>query len=82
MDILFPVRCFTCGNVIGGMYNHYIRETKKRKIASGERPELLNRVKYLKAGEVEYSVEGQVLNDMGINLMCCRRHFLAHVHSS
>jgi len=32
--MIIPVRCFTCGKVIGGLYEEYLRRTQM-----GEKPE-------------------------------------------
>jgi len=51
---MIPVRCFTCGTVIGGVWEIY-----KNRIIEGDKPE-------------------EVLDDLGITRICCRRMFVSH----
>jgi DNA-directed RNA polymerase subunit N (RpoN/RPB10) len=74
--MIIPVRCVTCGNVIGNQYRYYLDEVRRLKIAKGEDVE---KVHYLTKKNAEKTVEGMVLDDLGIKDMCCRRHFLCHV---
>ncbi len=52
--MLIPVRCFTCGRVIGEDY-----EAFKTRIINGENPRI-------------------VLDDLGVERVCCRRLIVAH----
>jgi DNA-directed RNA polymerase subunit N (RpoN/RPB10) len=69
----FPVRCFTCGNVIGNKYRYYQAEVRKRRV------DLVEKVTYFSVGNQEKSVDGIVLDEMGITNMCCRIKFMTHV---
>jgi DNA-directed RNA polymerase subunit N (RpoN/RPB10) len=69
----FPVRCFTCGNVIGNKYRYYQAEVRKRRVDTVEK------VTYFSVGNQEKSVDGIVLDEMGITNMCCRIKFMTHV---
>jgi DNA-directed RNA polymerase I, II, and III subunit RPABC5 len=75
--MLFPVRCFTCGKVIGDKYNYYINEIIKRKNAENYNHE---DIEYLDESNIDKTVEGQILDELKMNDMCCRRHFLTHVN--
>ena len=74
--MISPVKCFTCGKVIGDKYRHYLSEVKKMKIDKGMKND---KVIYLTQEFVEKTPEGFVLDKLGFNKMCCRRHFLTHV---
>ena len=74
--MIIPVKCFTCGKVIGNKYLYYLKEVRKKKI---ERGEDLEKVKYLTSSNMEKTAEGEVLDTLGMTKMCCRRHFLTHV---
>jgi len=39
----------------------------------------VDKVLYLTKEFVEKTPEGEVLDDLNMNKMCCRRHFLTHV---
>ncbi len=49
----FPIRCFTCGKIIGHLYREY-----EYRVNKGED-------------------RGKIMDDLGLNRYCCRRHFLA-----
>jgi len=53
--LIIPVRCFTCGKVIGHLWEEFDRRVKE-----GEEP-------------------GAVLDDLGVERICCRRMLLTHV---
>ena len=74
--MIIPVRCFTCGKVLGNKYQYYLREVRQRKSAGGME---VDRVVYLAEGQVDKTPEGEVLDVLGLNKMCCRRHMLTHV---
>ena len=74
--MIIPVKCFTCGNVIGNKYDYYQREVRKIKMSRGME---VNKVIYLTEENVDKTPEGQVLDRLGLSKMCCRRHLLTHV---
>jgi DNA-directed RNA polymerase I, II, and III subunit RPABC5 len=75
--MLIPVKCFTCGKVIGNKYNYYLREIVKRKEQMGEIPQ---EIQYLDDKSIDKTVEGILLDELKMKDMCCRRHFLTHVN--
>lgn len=54
--MIIPVRCFTCGKVIGNKWDEYNRRVNK-----------------------EGQTSGDVLDDMGILRICCRRMLKTHI---
>jgi DNA-directed RNA polymerase subunit N (RpoN/RPB10) len=74
--MIIPIKCFTCGKVLADKYQFYVREVRKSKIEQGEDPE---KVVYLTKENVSKTPEGQVLDNLGLTRMCCRRHMLTHV---
>lgn len=74
--MIIPVKCFTCGKVLGDKYRYYQREVRKR-----------NMVNHVNTDEVIYLTEetkdktacGEVLDIMKLDKICCRRHILTHV---
>lgn len=74
--MIIPVKCFTCGNVLANKYRHYLAEVRKKKLSKGLQ---VDRVIYLTKDNIEKSAEGEVLDDLRLFNMCCRRHFLTHV---
>jgi DNA-directed RNA polymerase subunit N (RpoN/RPB10) len=74
--MIIPVKCFTCGNVIADKYRYYLEEVRKRKLAKDMD---VNKVVYLTKEFSEKTPEGEVMDDLGLKKMCCRRHMLTHV---
>jgi DNA-directed RNA polymerase subunit N (RpoN/RPB10) len=73
--MLIPVKCFTCGKVIGDKYNYYLSEISKRKGYVKE-----EEIQYLDESSIDKTVEGVILDELKLTDMCCRRHFLTHVN--
>jgi len=74
--MIIPVKCFTCGKVLADKYNYYLERVRKLKINSGRNMES---VIYLTKEYAEKTPEGQVLDELQLKRMCCRRHMLTHV---
>jgi DNA-directed RNA polymerase subunit N (RpoN/RPB10) len=79
--MIIPIKCFTCGMVIADKYRYYTEQVRKKKLAKkigGESIDV-DKVLYLTKEFVEKTPEGEVLDDLNMNKMCCRRNFLTHV---
>jgi DNA-directed RNA polymerase subunit N (RpoN/RPB10) len=74
--MIIPVKCFTCGMVLADKYRYFQGEVRRIKIAQGVNVE---KVVYLTKDKVDKTPEGQVLDDLGLTNVCCRRHMLTHV---
>jgi DNA-directed RNA polymerase I, II, and III subunit RPABC5 len=74
--MIIPIKCFTCGGVIADKYRYYLEEVRKRKLAKNMD---VDRVVYLTKEFSEKTPEGEVLDELGLKKMCCRRHMLTHV---
>jgi DNA-directed RNA polymerase I, II, and III subunit RPABC5 len=72
--MIIPIKCFTCGNVLADKYRCYLETVAARK---GDEPTTT----YFTPGEfaAKKSVEGEVLDALGLTKPCCRRHMLTHV---
>jgi DNA-directed RNA polymerase subunit N (RpoN/RPB10) len=75
--MLIPVKCFTCGKVIGNKYLTYQEEVIKVKVERQVNPE---KIQYLDENQIDKTVEGEILDKLKITRMCCRRHMLTHVN--
>lgn len=75
--MIIPVRCFTCGKVLGDKYNYYKRTVNEEKLKRGESTEdtILN----LQSKDVQKTIEGRVLDELGLKRYCCRRVMLGHI---
>tara|TARA_B100000989_G_C19131676_1_gene299595 strand:+ start:223 stop:456 length:234 start_codon:yes stop_codon:yes gene_type:complete len=74
--MIIPVKCFTCGKVLGDKYRWYQEEVRKLKLENGDNPES---VIYLTKDDVKKTPEGIVLDKLNLKKYCCRRHMLTHV---
>jgi len=74
--MIIPVKCFTCGKVIGNKYAYYQKEVRRLKMSRGMD---VDKVVYLTEDYIDKTPEGEVLDNLGLNKMCCRRHLLTHV---
>lgn len=74
--MIIPVKCFTCGKVLGNKYRYYLKEVQKRKISKSMETE---KVIYLTNDFIDKTPEGEVMDELKLNKYCCRRHMLTHV---
>jgi DNA-directed RNA polymerase I, II, and III subunit RPABC5 len=74
--MIIPIKCFTCGAVLANKWNYYVREVRKEKLKADID---LEKVVYLTGANIEKTIEGKILDNMGLHKMCCRRHMLTHV---
>jgi DNA-directed RNA polymerase subunit N (RpoN/RPB10) len=74
--MIIPIKCFTCGMVLADKYRFYTEEVRKRKLAKSMDVE---KVLYLTKEFHDKTPEGEVLDELNMTKMCCRRHFLTHV---
>jgi DNA-directed RNA polymerase subunit N (RpoN/RPB10) len=74
--MIIPIKCFTCGEVLANKYRYYLNEVRRIKIQRGIN---VNKVMYLTEDFSEKTPEGEVMDKLGLNMMCCRRHMLSHV---
>ena len=74
--MIIPVKCFTCGKVLGNKYRYYIREVEKRKL---DKSIDLEKIVYLSQDTNEKTIEGEVLDSLNLTKYCCRRHMITHV---
>lgn len=79
--MIIPIKCFTCGMVIADKYRFYVEEVRKKKLAKRGNDQSIDidKVIYLTKEFSEKTPEGEVLDELNMKKMCCRRHFLTHV---
>jgi DNA-directed RNA polymerase subunit N (RpoN/RPB10) len=75
--MLIPVKCFTCGTVIGDKYLYYQEQVVEIKMERRINPEV---IQYLDQTKIDKTVEGEVLDTLRLTKLCCRRHMLTHVN--
>ena len=75
--MIIPVRCITCGKVIGDKYLYYKKEvekTRKEMKLPDEMPIL-----DVSSNTIQKTPEGFVLDKLKLERYCCRRMMLSHV---
>lgn len=70
--MIIPIRCFTCGKVLADKWAAY-----ERKVSELEKPD--NKSEDEIHQNFERNFKGKVLDELGIERICCRRHMLTHV---
>tara|TARA_A100001015_G_C14951214_1_gene696868 strand:- start:196 stop:429 length:234 start_codon:yes stop_codon:yes gene_type:complete len=74
--MIIPIKCFTCGNVLADKYRYYQSEVRRIKLQKGAN---IEKVVYLTKDNMEKTPEGNVLDNLKLYNVCCRRHMLTHV---
>ena len=74
--MIIPVKCFTCGEVLGNKYRYYLEKVREKKLA---RDMEIDKVIYLTETHRDKTPEGEVMDELKLNKMCCRRHMMTHV---
>jgi DNA-directed RNA polymerases I, II, and III subunit RPABC5 len=72
--MIIPVRCVTCGKVIGDLYQSYLKQTKNYTEEHGD----VNTID-MKSKNIKKTKKGEVMDSLGLKRYCCRRHILTHV---
>ena len=69
--MIIPVRCFTCGKILGDKWNYYKKEIEK----DGKEESVLN----VNAKTLQKTKEGKALDNLGLKRYCCRRNLIANI---
>lgn len=77
--MIIPVKCFTCGMVLADKYRAYLLLVNQKKLNQNRKEGEIDKVLYLTTQNQEKTAEGEALDELLIEKMCCRRHFLTHV---
>lgn len=78
--MIIPIRCFTCSEILADKYRYYLQKVRSMKQTSEDDEPREHRVEYLTILNIgNKTIEGQILDDLGLKNVCCRRHFLTHV---
>ena len=74
--MIIPIKCFTCGEVLADKYRYYLEQVKANKMKKGI---AIDSIMYLTKENTDKTAEGEVLGELRLKKMCCRRHMLTHV---
>ena len=72
--MIIPVKCFTCGKVLGDKYKYYQRETQKFTEEHGD----VNTID-MSCKTIKKTKKGEVMDKLGLKRYCCRTIILSHV---
>lgn len=70
--MIIPIRCFTCGNVLGSKYNTYKKLTKEKNKDNKEI--IISDVNINKVDD-----NNDIFKKINIHRYCCKRHMISHV---
>lgn len=76
--MIIPIRCFTCNKVIAHLWDEYLNKIQMAYLDEN----IANNRKYrfVSVEDLENkTVEGKILDEIGLNKYCCRRMMLSHV---
>jgi len=73
--MIIPVRCFTCGKVLGNKWMKYQEKLKELEKDEGREPD--EKQANLVAN-FDQKLRGKILDELNIERICCRRHMLSH----
>ena len=76
--MIIPIRCFTCNKIIAHLWEEYLNKIQMAYLDENIANDRKNR--FVSVEDLENkTVEGKILDDMGLNKYCCRRMMLSHV---
>ena len=78
--MLIPVRCFTCNNIIADKWDPFIIMSNMEKNKDEKENDNKLDIKYINLKNNDKSIEGKVLDELGLKKYCCRRMMLSNVH--
>ena len=81
--MIIPIRCFTCGEITGNKWKLFTEILDEKKKESNK---VINNnnldIEYIDTNSksVNKSLEGEVLDEIGLHKYCCRRMILGNVN--
>ena len=76
--MIIPIRCFSCGKLIGDKYYTYHKRVRDKKLALNldeNNPSIVD----TNIEDIKKTPEGEVLDELGLTRYCCRKILLGHV---
>ena len=72
--MIFPVRCLSCGNVVGNKWDKY-NELLNKKNKGKDKDDTISshNINSLEDNK-------DIFNNINISRICCKRHFITHVN--
>ena len=78
--MLIPVRCFTCGKTISDKWVPFIKGVNEKKDSNTTNDIKDLDIEYINLENPNKSIEGEVMDELGLHRYCCRRMILGNVH--
>ena len=76
--MIIPIKCFTCGKVLGDLFRHYKETTLSEKLKKYKSSQDID-TEYFTKQNTDKSIEGRVMDELGLKRACCRVNILTHV---
>ena len=78
--MIIPIRCFTCGKVISDKWIPFIEKINEKKNNDKTTDIKDLDIEYIDLKKPNKSIEGEVMDELGLKRYCCRRMILGNVH--
>ena len=78
--MLIPVRCFTCGKTVSDKWIPFIKGVNEKKDSDTTNNVKDLDIEYINLENPNKSIEGEVMDELGLHRYCCRRMILGNVH--
>ena len=75
--MIIPVRCFTCGNVLGSKYDKYNELKKEKEKKDKETNIVISDYNIEEIKKLDNNKE--IFNKIMITRYCCKRHLISHI---
>ena len=74
--MIIHIKCFKCGKVLADKYLYYCQRVNEKKTALGmDKDDVI----YMTKNNIKKTPEGEVMDELHLNKICCRRHMLTHI---
>lgn len=70
--MIIPIRCFTCGKIIGDKVDYYNTEVEKMKLENKKNTDQL----YKNFDDIHTKT---ILDNLGLTRYCCRRNMISNI---
>lgn len=81
INMIIPIRCFTCNKVLADKWEYYKKKVQSKEDEAKNAKVTKESLKIENNREIYFSetYKGEILDELNIKKICCRRHFLGHV---
>jgi len=72
-----PVRCYTCGKVLGNKHEYFKKEKLRKKLAMNVKEEHF--IIDLNADDIKKFSDGEIMDELGCIRICCRKTIMTSI---